>query len=118
MILSMNKADWKPSKSVVDLFNQLVVLKTLITNQLEGEEGNLEPFWINYLISFWKISTKKKNMPSLLYLLSLGTKPNIFDGQQNPSLVNAYEDVIGSRSIHILEIARLCKILLHPGNNL
>lgn len=118
MILSMNKADWKPSKSVVDLFNQLVVLKTLITNQLEGEEGNLEPFLINIILLVFEKLVPKKNMPSLLYLLSLGTKPNIFDGQQNPSLVNAYEDVIGSRSIHILEIARLCKILLHPGNNL
>lgn len=57
-------------------------------------------------------------MLKLLHLLSLRTKPNPFARQQNTLLVNSYKDVIGSHSVHILEITWLCDILLHPGNGL
>lgn len=54
-------------------------------------------------------------MPKLLHLLSLHTKLNIFDGQQNPFAVTLREDVIGSRRIRLLETAWLCDSWVHPG---
>lgn len=42
-------------------------------------------------------------MPKLLHLLSLGTTPDLSDEQQNTFLNG--KDVIGSPTIHILEMA-------------